>query len=151
MNTPTPQTSRNETPTSCAAPDCANPLTHHPNGRPARYCSPACRVRHHRQRQRVTPDPITVEVDMGSANSRGRPPGRAWLVRLQHADRSVIIAIGLRRHAADRLAEQLTDLFTNTQEEETTTLTAGESCGRPRGTSLTVHGDNHRPPTGRSH
>ncbi|HSF97814.1 MAG TPA: hypothetical protein VLA55_03895 [Ornithinibacter sp.] len=53
---------------------------------------------------------------MGSASSRGRPPERAWLVRIRRADRYVIIAVGLRRHAADRLAEQLTDLLTNTQE-----------------------------------
>lgn len=84
--------------------------------RPARYCSPTCRVRHHRQRRRITPDPITVEVDMGSASSRGRPPEQAWLVRLRRDNRTVIVAIGLRRHAADRLAEQLTDLFTNTPE-----------------------------------
>jgi hypothetical protein len=116
MNTPTPETLRNESLTSCAAPGCANPITHHPTGRPARYCSPACRVRHHRQRQQVATDPITVEVDMGSASSRDRPPERAWLVRLRRADRSVIVAIGLRRHAADRLAEQLTDILTNPQE-----------------------------------
>jgi hypothetical protein len=118
MNPPTPETLRNETPTRCAAPDCAKPITQQPTGRLARYCSTACRVRHHRQQrqQPTTPDPITVEVDMGSASSRGRPPERSWLVRVRRADRSVIIAIGLRRHAADRLAEQLTDLLTNTKE-----------------------------------
>ena len=114
MNTPTPETSRNET-TGCAAPDCLNPIVRHPTGRPARYCSSNCRVRHHRQRQPTT-TPISVEVDMGSASSRGRPPDRSWLVRLRRADRAVIVAIGLRRHAADRLAEQLTDLLTNDKE-----------------------------------
>jgi hypothetical protein len=117
MKPPTPETLRNETPARCAAPDCANPITRHPTGRPARYCSPACRVRHHRQRQ-PTPDPLTVEVDMGSASSRGRPPERSWLVRIRRADQYVIIAIGLRRHAADRLAEQLTDLFADTKEAQ---------------------------------
>lgn len=48
---------------------------------------------------------------MGSATSRGRPPERAWLVRLRRGNRSVIIAHGLRRYAADRLVEQLTDLL----------------------------------------
>jgi hypothetical protein len=116
MNTLTPETLRNETPTSCAAPGCANPITPHRSGRPARYCSSTCRIRHHRQRRQTTADPITVEVDAGSASSRGRPPDRSWLVRLRRSDRAVIIAIGLRRHAADRLAEQLTDLLANTKE-----------------------------------
>lgn len=116
MSATTPETLRNETPTTCAAPGCANPITHHPTGRPARYCSSACRVRHHRQRRQHTADPITVEIDTGSASSRGRPPDRSWLVRIRRGDRSVIIAIGLRRHAADRLAEQLTDLLTDAKE-----------------------------------
>lgn len=109
MSTRPSETLRNETPTTCAAPGCANPITRHPTGRPARYCSTTCRVRHHRHRQ--TRDPITVEVDTGSASSRGRPPDRAWLVRIRRGDRSVITTIGLRRSAADRLAEQLTDLL----------------------------------------
>lgn len=121
MNTPTPETLRNETSTSCVAPGCANPITPHRTGRPTRYCSPACRVRHHRQRRHTTTDPITVEVDMGSASSRGRPPDRSWLVRLRRRDRDVIVAIGLRRHAADRLAEQLTDLLADTKEVPPTT------------------------------
>jgi hypothetical protein len=112
MNTPTAETLRNETPASCAAPDCTNPITHHPTGRPARYCSSTCRVRHHRQQHATTPDPITIEVDTGSASSRGRTPDRAWLVRIRRGDNSVIIAIGLRHHAANRLAEQLTNLLT---------------------------------------
>lgn len=110
MNTPTSETFRNETPPGCAAPGCLNPIIRHPTGRPARYCSNTCRVRHHRQ-QRINPDPITVEVDMGSASSRGRAPERAWLVRICRGDRAVIVAIGLRRPAADRLAEQLNELL----------------------------------------
>lgn len=51
---------------------------------------------------------------MGSASSRGRPPERSWLVRIRRSDRAVIVAIGLRRHAADRLADQLTDLLADT-------------------------------------
>lgn len=116
MSTLAPETLRNETSTICAAPGCANPITNHPTGRPARYCTSACRVRHHRQRRQTTADPITVEVDTGSASSRGRPPERSWLVRLRRGDRDVIIAIGLRRPAADRLAEQLTDLLIDTTE-----------------------------------
>ena len=54
---------------------------------------------------------MTVEVDMGSASSRGRTPERAWLVRLRRSDQTVVVAIGLRRSAAQRLAEQISDLL----------------------------------------
>ena len=33
------------------------------------------------------------------------------MVRLRRGDRSVIVAVGLRRAAAERLAEQITDLL----------------------------------------
>jgi hypothetical protein len=79
-------------------------------GRPARFCSPACRVRSHRAATKDKAQPISVEVDLGSASSRGRPIERAWLVRLRRGQRSVIVAIGLRRAAADRLAEEIADL-----------------------------------------
>jgi hypothetical protein len=76
------------------------------------------RVRDHRQRQKAADTPITVEVDLGSASSRGRLPERAWLVRIRRADRTVIVAIGLRRAAADRLAEDLTEILTNTTQPQ---------------------------------
>jgi hypothetical protein len=105
--------SRNDTGVSgtCAEPGCHNPLPPQATGRPARFCSTACRVRFHRHRRQADTTPVTVEVDLGSASSRGRPPERAWLVRMRRADRTVIVAIGLRRHAADRLAEQIADLL----------------------------------------
>jgi len=95
-------------PGTCAAPDCPKPVAQHATGRPARYCCTACRVRAHRQRNAA---PLTVEADMGSASSRGRPPERSWLVRLRRSDRSVVVAIGLRRQAAERLAAQVTELL----------------------------------------
>ncbi len=106
-------TLRNDTETSrtCAAPGCTRNLPPALTGRPAQYCSTACRVRAHRARRQALDQPVTVEVDMGSASSRGRPPERAWLVRLRRADRSVVVAIGLRRSAADRLAAQIVDLL----------------------------------------
>lgn len=58
----------------------------------------------------ISPQPFTVEVDAGSASSWGRPPDRAWLVQLHRADRSVIVAIGLSRTAADHLAERIAEL-----------------------------------------
>lgn len=109
----TPVSSRHETAQealSCAAPGCANTVASRPTGRPARFCCDACRARAHRQRRPVA-EPVNVEVDMGSASSRGRPPERAWLVRLRRSDRTVVVAIGLRRNAAERLAEQISDLL----------------------------------------
>ncbi len=104
--------------TACAGPGCANTITPNNLGRPARYCCTACRVRDHRQRQKAADAPITVEVDTGSASSRGRLPERSWLVRIRRADRTVIVTIGLRRAAADRLAEQLTELLTDTSQPQ---------------------------------
>ena len=112
MRPNSPKTLRNDTPVMiCAGPGCTNALTPHTVGRPARYCSTACRVRDHRRRTAAAP--ITVEVDMGSATSRGRPPERAWLVRIRRGDNYVIVNTGLRRYHADRLAAQLTDLLTD--------------------------------------
>ncbi len=70
-----------------------------------------CRRRAHRRQQHQADNPVTVEVDMGSASSRGRPAAQAGLVRLRRADRTVIVAIGLHRNAADRLAQQISDLL----------------------------------------
>lgn len=55
--------------------------------------------------------PVVVEVDFGSASSRGRSPERAWMVRMRRGQESVIVAIGLPRHGADRLARAITDLL----------------------------------------
>ncbi len=54
--------------------------------------------------------PVTVEIDIGSASTRGRPTDRAWLLRLRRGDRQVITTIGLSRTAAEHLAEQVIDL-----------------------------------------
>ncbi|MGH9078389.1 MAG: hypothetical protein ACRDY0_13240 [Acidimicrobiales bacterium] len=68
-------------------------------------------MRAHRQRQRAIDLPVVAEVVPGSASSRGRPPDQAWMVLLRRGERSVIVTIGLRRNAADRLASQLTELL----------------------------------------
>jgi hypothetical protein len=86
-----------------------NPLVPAGTGRPARFCSSACRVRAHRAKLAAR-EPVTVEVDFGSASSRGRSPDRAFMVRMRRGEQSVIVAIGLRRPAADRLAEQIAEL-----------------------------------------
>ena len=104
--------SRHETPSElmCAAGGCANPLPVRGPGRPARFCSQACRARAYRQRRRQR-GPIVVEVDLGSTSSKGRTQGRVWLVRLRRDNESVIIAIGLSRMQADALAERITSLL----------------------------------------
>ena len=108
---------RNETelPVTCAATGCNQTIPRAGTGRPPRFCSTTCRVRDHRHRH--APDTISVEIDMGSATSRGRPPERAWLVRIRRGHTYVIVNTGLRRPAADRLAQQLTHLLTNKSPE----------------------------------
>ena len=48
-----------------------------------------------------------MEVDHGSTSSKGRPAGKAWLVRLRRGDEVVIVAIGLTNAGAERLAERI--------------------------------------------
>ena len=83
---------RDETPPErrCAGPGCTSPLVLAATGRPARSCSPACRAAAHRA---------------------DRPPERSWTVRLRRGQRSVTVAIGLRRPDADRLASQVAELL----------------------------------------
>ena len=71
-----PVSSRCETTAVCAGPGCTEPIHRQGTGRPARFCSPACRTRSHRAK-RAKDTPITLEVDYGSVTSRGRPAGAA--------------------------------------------------------------------------
>ncbi len=103
-----PVPSRHGTTAVGAGPGCSQPIPP-PRHRPARFCSPACRTRSHRAK-RAKDAPTTVEVDCGSATSRGRPAGAAWMVRLRRGEKAVIVAIGRSRAAAGRLADQLTEL-----------------------------------------
>lgn len=64
---------------------------------------------------------LTVEIDTGSASSRGRPPDRAWMVRLRRADRCVIVAVGLSRTAAEHLADHIAEIVDDDQTEEEVT------------------------------
>lgn len=59
--------------------------------------------------------PVTVEIDTGSASARGRPSDRIWLVRLRRGKRSVITTIGLSHTSAERLAQQITALLAEPQ------------------------------------
>lgn len=96
---------------TCAAPACTNLITRGARGRPAIYCSPACRSATYRIHRRRSDEPVVVEVDHGSTSAKGRPAGRVWMVRLRRGQRSVIVAIGLGRPSADHLAGQISDLL----------------------------------------
>ncbi len=109
MSTSTPLSSRPET--RCAAPGCTATLTRGGRGRPALYCSPACRTAAHRQHRRHRDPPLTVEVDHGSTSAKARSAGRVWLVRLRRGERATIIATGLGRPAAQHLAHQINQLL----------------------------------------
>ena len=104
--------SRHETPAglTCAAEGCANPLPGPGPGRPARFCSDACKARAYRvrHRQRGT---LVAEVDLGSTSSKGRTQGRVWLVRLRRGDDRVIVAVGLSRNRAEALVERITTVL----------------------------------------
>jgi hypothetical protein len=106
--------------TSCANPGCDNALpARGRTGRPAIYCSPACR-----KRQRATPitpgdatnttdgaDTVVVELDHPDTSPDGRPPERIWTLRLRRGEHVVVIAEGLGWPTANALARQLQDLF----------------------------------------
>lgn len=105
--------------TACANPGCDNPLPA-PNhtGRPAIYCSPACR-----KRRRHPPagksddsvgDAIVVELDHPATSTDGRPPQRIWTLRLRRRQHSVTIAEGLGWPTANALAQQLRHLLDDT-------------------------------------
>jgi len=58
----------------------------------------------------MSTQPLTVEIDTGSASSRGRPPDHAWMIRLRRGDQSVIVAVGLSRTAAQHLADHIAEI-----------------------------------------
>lgn len=61
--------------------------------------------------------PVTVEIDTGSASTRGRPPDRHWLIRLRHGQRSVITTIGLSRTSAEHLAAHISAVLNQPENE----------------------------------
>jgi hypothetical protein len=108
---------------SCANPGCDKPLPARGHtGRPAIYCSPACRQRRPRTRPgpaaktpaAATPDAIVVELDHPAESPDGRAIQRVWTLQLRRHDRVVVIAEGLGWPTANALARQLTQLITDT-------------------------------------
>jgi len=93
------------TPISCAALGCAHLVAHRPGpGRPAIYCSPACRTNTRRPR-------VRVEVDHPDVSPDGRPVQRVWSVRLRRGHHVVVIANDLGWPSATALAAQLDELL----------------------------------------
>ena len=93
--------------TVCAAPGCNNTVVRRARGRPASYCSPACRPSRRTARPR-----LTVELDHPDTSPDGRPTDRVWVVRLRRGPRTVTIADNLGWPSAASLADQLNDLLT---------------------------------------
>ncbi len=92
-------------PVTCAAPTCDKLVTRRPGpGRPALYCSPACRAKNPRSK-------IVVEVAHPDASPDGRPVQRVWTVRLRRGEHVVLIADDLGWPSAKALAGQLDDLL----------------------------------------
>ena len=92
----------------CERQGCYQILPEHCKGRPARYCSPACRMAAHRQRKR---GPIRAEVHFGSATTRSRPEERSWMVKLLRDNEELIVTFGQTRDAAERLTARLNDFL----------------------------------------
>ncbi len=92
-------------PIDCAAPSCTNVVSRRPGpGRPAIYCSPACRTSPRRPG-------VLVEVDHPDVSPDGRPAQRVWSVRLRRGQHVVVIANDLGWPSAHALAGQLEVLF----------------------------------------
>jgi len=65
------------------------------------------------------PEPVIVEVDAGSFSTLGRPPDQIWMIRLRRPDRSVIVAVGLYRTAAEHLAAHIAEVIDPTPGSQT--------------------------------
>jgi len=92
----------------CERDGCGQILKQQPKGRPARYCSAACRMAVHRKRKR---GPVRAEVHFGSATTRGRTEERSWMVKLLRDEEEVIVIFGQTRDAAERLTTRLNDFL----------------------------------------
>lgn len=89
--------------TTCASPDCDNPVVRRPGtlGRPPIYCSPSCRP----SRKGPSDRRIAVEVDQEDDERDGG--GRSWVVRVRRASRAVVVGRDLGRFSATVLAGEL--------------------------------------------
>ena len=93
----------------CAADGCESAVVRSRRpGRPAIYCSPACRP----SRIATTGPAIAVEVLQDDENDEdGSAAGRKWVVRLHRGHDTVTIGRDLGRFSATALAGDLRRLF----------------------------------------
>jgi len=100
---------------TCAAPGCDHPVPRRPGpGRPAIYCSPACRPS-------ATPrpgGPITVDA----THDDSATGGAGWTVTLRRGRRAVPVASDLGRFAARLLRDDLQRLLHPRREEGAHTI-----------------------------
>jgi hypothetical protein len=68
-----------------------------------------------------TQQPLTVEIDIGSASTCGRPPDHHWTIRLRRGDKSVIVNVGLTKIAAQHLADHIAEIVHDDRAEEEVT------------------------------
>ena len=98
--------------TVCAAAGCTNPLpATRRTGRPALYCTPACRPSHKRGRG---PRPAGLTIELVDTNQDTSPPSRnphPWAVRLRRGPHTVTVADHLGRFTATALANDLQHLI----------------------------------------
>ena len=59
----------------------------------------------------TTQQPLIVEIDIGSASTRGRPPDHHWMIRIRRGDKSVIVNVGLTKIAAEHLADHIAEII----------------------------------------
>ena len=94
---------------SCQAVGCTNEVAQtSTRGRPALYCSPACRPSSPKRRSARL---LSVEIGHEPTEPGSRPIGRVWFVQLGDGTTSVVVASGLGRPSADHLAGQLSELL----------------------------------------
>lgn len=90
---------------TCAAIDCDNVVPRRPGpGRPAIYCSPACRPTRMRS-------PLVIDVVHPEDSTDGRDTRRLWNVSLRRGSHSVLIAENLGWPSASALANALDPLL----------------------------------------
>jgi hypothetical protein len=93
----------------CAGPGCAGTIQAKTGrGRPALYCSPACRETEAKRRHR-----LHVEVEHEPTEFGERPTGRVWSVVLSRGVHRLVIANELGRPSAEHLASAISDFLTD--------------------------------------
>ena len=93
----------------CARDGCDEPVpTTNKRGRPAIYCSPACRPSATTTTSRRS---VSVELTAPAGTDDTRPTGRVFSVQLRRGTRAVVIATDLGRLSASALVAEINALL----------------------------------------